>query len=91
MSSTLFFLSLPSRGLCAVYRAAAGQLSRSTSADGDAAVADVEDRNWKNNAHWLPDENEQAEAEAGGGTFLPEPSKRVVYYDAASLYPSSGE
>lgn len=37
-----------------------------------------------NNSHWLPRSED-------GRDFQPRPSRTVAYYDAASLYPSSGE
>ena len=46
---------------------------------GNADDDDDDEPEYRNNAHWLP------------RSSCPGPSSKVAYYDAASLYPSSGE
>lgn len=85
---SFFFVVVSCRGLCSVFRSRAGTFSPSApAADPDEAANDllhveVEDGpNYTNNHHVLKDETP-----AGGG-----PSRYVGYYDATSLYPSSGK
>ena len=51
-------------------------------ADNDDSESDEDDENYKNNSHLLSDVD---------GDPLPQRSNFVSYYDATSLYPSSGE
>lgn len=69
------FFSPPGSGLCSVYRSEAGRIGENPDSE-----------NLKNNAHWLSEAEEYDD-----GPFQPQPSNTVAYYDAASLYPSSGE
>ena len=48
----------------------------------DDSESDEDDENYKNNSHLLSDVD---------GDPLPQRSNFVSYYDATSLYPSSGE
>ena len=50
--------------------------------DDDDSESDEDDENYKNNSHLLSDVD---------GDPLPQRSNFVSYYDATSLYPSSGE
>ena len=86
-------------GLCSVYRTVAGgqgdgarpwffATDEKNRRDGEVHDDDDDDDvdedfscAYSNNAHWLPQEG----SSCGG------PSRFVGYYDAASLYPSSGE
>lgn len=67
------------RGLCTILRSAAGGQDRLVDDDDDDDAAA-----YKNNSHWLSNG-------VGGGGGGGENSNFVGYYDAASLYPSSGE
>ena len=79
-SSRCFCLFLLCSGLCTIFRSeAGGQTERFDEEDVDKT------RNYHNNAHWLKDDNDSTDG--GGG----QPSNFVAYYDATSLYPSSGE
>ena len=79
--SGLFLL----RGLCTILRTAAG---------GQNKIEDFDVPEYGNNFHWLQqqqppeaiDDDDDADAAASPGN-----SNYVCYYDAASLYPSSGE
>jgi len=71
------------RGLCTILRSEAGG---QTDLEEPTAHANATDnRAYKNNAHWL------SSAAADGGDDEGQPSNFVAYYDAASLYPTSGE
>ncbi len=76
-------------GLCAVYRSEAGHQAPSDEEEEGPQAR----RSYLNNSHWLS----SGEGGGGGGgeegapPFAPQPSKKVAYYDAASLYPSSGK
>ena len=50
---------------------------------------DPDSAHYLNNSHWLPPFNEGDPSAAAEGSFAA-PSNYVLYYDAASLYPSSG-
>ena len=63
------------RGLCSIFRGEAGGQSERF-ANNDDEVDYEAVRNYHNNAHWLPDG---------------QASNYVAYYDATSLYPSSGK
>jgi hypothetical protein len=103
----LYFQKFFFRGLCSVYRSEAGgqnifgstfssSLSSSSLAsrhetsvrgdndldDKDARLGRRDNERYKNNSHWLP---------SSTTTTLPGKSNYVLYYDAASLYPSSGK
>jgi hypothetical protein len=69
------------RGLCSIYRSQAGEFT----------VRDNFDRNYYNNSHWLHSHQAQNEEHLHFTGVVGQPSKFVQYYDAASLYPSSGE
>ena len=71
------FFASTYRGLCTVIRSEAGDLP----GHGDDDKAEV-DRDYRNNQHLF---DMLGQADVLGG-----PSKHVGYYDAASLYPSSG-
>ena len=54
-----------------------------SAAGGQDCVTDWDSREYKNNSHWLEDD--------GAADGEPQDSNFVCYYDAASLYPSSGK
>jgi len=65
----------PNRGLTTVFRSKAGHCFEA------APTEDNSDSDYWNNAHWLESNK----------NWAPAPSNFVHYYDAASLYPSSGK
>ena len=73
------FFASTYRGLCTVLRSEAGDLPGH--GDDDKAEEE-EDRDYRNNQHLF---DMLGQTDVLGG-----PSKHVGYYDAASLYPSSG-
>ena len=93
------FFSRIDRGLCVVARNRAGQSDCLPSAnsvvdDNDDDDDDVDDDDdddddveSRHNSHWLPcnnDDDDDDDDKSG-------PSRWINYYDAASLYPSSGK
>ena len=81
-----FLISLV-RGLCAVYRTAAGKPPSDFDNEEAPHPAPEDQPGYRNNAHWLL----TSSGEDRSAQFNSMPSKTVAYYDAASLYPSSGE
>ena len=95
-----YFFFTRDRGLCSVFRSRAGDLDtlrRVLSSGNGRLVQDDESdpvlpdagrfvstdpHRHNHNVHWLEDEL---------GVGCEAPSRYVAYYDAASLYPSSGE
>ena len=78
--SKYYLYNLICRGLTSVYRSKAGgqDLEDDVDDDDDVVVDDDEDEvNYRNNSHW------KKASTCGLSNY-------VSYYDAASLYPSSG-
>ena len=78
------FFSRIDRGLCVVARNRAGQSDCLPSAN--SVVDDDDDVESRHNSHWLPCNNDDDDDDDKSG-----PSRWINYYDAASLYPSSGK
>jgi len=76
ITTTITTTSSSFRGLCTVIRSEAGEVPGQDKS---------EDRNYRNNQHLFDVLGSDDLSNVLGG-----PSKHVGYYDAASLYPSSG-
>ena len=79
--SCLFILN---RGLTSVFRPKAGHHF-------EKETDDNKDPDYWNNLHWLSTEPDAAVDDGKEKRWFPGPSNFVHYYDATSLYPSSGK
>jgi len=75
------------RGLCSIYRPKAGKFSSSSV----PRTEKEDDEEYYNNSHWLKRPSQLLDAQTPDDTYIAQPSNHVLYYDATSLYPTSGK